>query len=699
MANNIQNRISFYQNVAHTKDSLMKSEVQRLQLEKEFHKNVNSDKKFIKDKALKLQAYYKKLCDDERNSSLRNQHILAEMSRVDQHFQYLESKLERLTTLKKECEKHLTNNYPGWNEFKINILNNNSNQNQNTWSSIANNQNKPNSNQFTLQSGLQNFGEIQNRIGSYLSSTGINEQQSGDTINNYKSPKQEQMRQNFLLKPDINYLNEQQNQKIASNEQNNNLQGLLIKQNLASPPDNFIADALIKSNPLFNSTSNPSSPIKQSQGRQSTDNIVKEYEREIAMQDGTYNMLNQQNNATIPGIDELFKSATQNKSQPTWQHTQLVRNFEDSDGPTSPLSNNNKSETSEVNEEFSRKRGGSLRQELNLSGLYRLLDVVESDMNHTIHPQKYYRQDQPPYKSRLDIIKWAIKNDSNLDDMDAGNVSMVVLDQLRVVVRKQTKNACLFTREILSFSVADINENIVEKYIIDAKDKDLWKRLLRHFCLLKRFCSMDSAILANLFAPSLIAQDGFGAQKAIQFLEKIINASVNTHEFDKSDGRTETSFYDEMHVSSKLKDTKTYQNFIMSTGSKKPSRFSDDEDEIEKIVAPPKGILSSGLSNVKPTIPTTFPTQNNTVSPRDGEFDFSQSSSDVRGDPGMIVYVNKSLNSTKSSKDKKPIYMRDYDSDLDESDDSNKSPNTYNDGRVDSMNRNKISDASLEFYN
>ena len=45
--------------------------------------------------------------------------------------------------------------------------------------------------------------------------------------------------------------------------------------------------------------------------------------------------------------------------------------------------------------------------------------------------------------------------------------------------------------------------------------------------------------------------------------------------------------------------------------------------------------------------------------------------------------------------------MRDYDSDLDDSDDSSnqKSPNTYNDGRVDSMNRNKISDGSLEFYN
>ena len=211
----------------------------------------------------------------------------------------------------------------------------------------------------------------------------------------------------------------------------------------------------------------------------------------------------------------------------------------------------------------------------------------------------------------------AIKSDKNLDDMDAGNVSMVVLDQLRVVVRKQTKNSCLFTREILSYSVADISEAIVEKHLSDAKDKELWRRLLRHFCLLKRFCSIDTPILATLFAPRLIAQDGFGEQKAIQFLEKIINASANVaHDFDKSDGRTESSFYDELHISSKLKDTKTYQNFIMSTSGKKPSRFSDDEDEIEKIVAPPKGILSTGISSAKPTIPSTFPTQNNALSPR-----------------------------------------------------------------------------------
>ena len=260
----------------------------------------------------------------------------------------------------------MSTHYPGWNE----IRNNNYNQNQNTWSSIANNQVKPNStqNQFSLQYGLQNFGEIQNRIGTYLSSTSLNEQSANFNNENTKpnnNPNniQERMRQNFLLKPDISYFNQQQQQQDQNsmpNEQNL-LQGLVLKPNLISPPNNmhdsFIADALIKSNPLLNSSSktNPTSPLKSQ--HHSNDNIVKEYEREIALQDGTYNMLNEQN-SNIPGIDELFKSAAQVKTQPTWQHTQVVRNFDDYDGPTSPVSNNNKSETSEGNDEFSRRRGG-----------------------------------------------------------------------------------------------------------------------------------------------------------------------------------------------------------------------------------------------------------------------------------------------------------------------------------------------------
>ncbi len=53
-----------------------------------------------KAKAIKLKAYYTKLCDDETKSARRNQKILADLQRIDNQFQLLEGKLERLANLK-----------------------------------------------------------------------------------------------------------------------------------------------------------------------------------------------------------------------------------------------------------------------------------------------------------------------------------------------------------------------------------------------------------------------------------------------------------------------------------------------------------------------------------------------------------------------------------------------------------------------
>ena len=170
------------------------------------------------------------------------------------------------------------------------------------------------------------------------------------------------MRQNFLLKPDLNYFNQDNNNKSEQKNQPSNLMKGLARQDFENDRNesNFVADALIKSNPLLmmnSSINSTSSPTKPQQSGQQNDSIVKEYEREIALQDGTYNMLNQQNASFTPGVDELFKSP--NKNQPTWQHTQIVRNFDGYDEPTSPVSNQNKSEESESqsNEEFSRRKG------------------------------------------------------------------------------------------------------------------------------------------------------------------------------------------------------------------------------------------------------------------------------------------------------------------------------------------------------
>jgi hypothetical protein len=80
------------------------SENERLKLEMEFNKMANSDQVVHKSKAAKLKAYYTKLCEDEAKSTKRNQHLLNELKRVDAQFQQLESKLQRLTNLKVNCQ-------------------------------------------------------------------------------------------------------------------------------------------------------------------------------------------------------------------------------------------------------------------------------------------------------------------------------------------------------------------------------------------------------------------------------------------------------------------------------------------------------------------------------------------------------------------------------------------------------------------
>ncbi len=51
----------------------------------------------MKTKTLKLQAYYRKLCEDEKASKIRNQQLLADLSSIETKFHYLEEKLIRLS--------------------------------------------------------------------------------------------------------------------------------------------------------------------------------------------------------------------------------------------------------------------------------------------------------------------------------------------------------------------------------------------------------------------------------------------------------------------------------------------------------------------------------------------------------------------------------------------------------------------------
>lgn len=226
---------------------------------------------------------------------------------------------------------------------------------------------------------------------------------------------------------------------------------------------------------------------------------------------------------------------------------------------------------------------------------------------------------------------------------------MIILDQLSGVIKKNTKNKCIFTPDLMGLSVTDINENVVSNYLKDQKDKELWVRLIKHWNYLKRYASIDTYTLAGKFAPSLLGANTTGVEKAIKFLEKIISNNSQHDPLNDSKSVTETSLNQELILasSSKLKESSVYQDFIMNTSqksqlNKKSHDVEDDDDDIDVMVAP-KSTGGSGnsknyvLSNIK------SPRQ-----PLDYEFDFSQNS--VSESQKKAISLKQSL---RSSNDKK----------------------------------------------
>lgn len=193
--------------------------------------------------------------------------------------------------------------------------------------------------------------------------------------------------------------------------------------------------------------------------------------------------------------------------------------------------------------------------------------------------------------------------------MDSTDISMVIHDQLPIVIRKYTSKGCLFSSELLLHTVTDISEKLVRYSLDNLNDKDLWDHLFKHFLSLKRTSLLDSGSIGELFAAALIG-DSFSPNKAkaVKFLEKIVNlssAQINDP-LAESHSFTETSMNKSLVLASnsKLKETSAYQQFILgSTGNSNKSTLKKneeededdyDDDDIDALVAP-----KSTTSNLK----------------------------------------------------------------------------------------------------
>jgi hypothetical protein len=257
---------------------------------------------------------------------------------------------------------------------------------------------------------------------------------------------------------------------------------------------------------------------------------------------------------------------------------------------------------------------------------------------------------QVSFYVKVKIFRLA-RDNKPLNDIDPADITMIILDQLSGVIKKNTKNKCIFTPDLMGLSVTDINENVVSNYLKDQKDKELWIRLIKHWNYLKRYASIDAYTLAGKFASSLLGANTTGVEKAIKFLEKIISNNSQHDPLNDSKSVTETSLNQELNLvsNSKLKESLVYQDFIMNTSQKSQSHkkshdMEDDDDEIDAMVAP-KSTGGSGNSKnyVLSNTMIKSPRQ-----PLDYEFDFSQNS--VSESQKKAISLKQSL---RSSRDKK----------------------------------------------
>ena len=223
---------------------------------------------------------------------------------------------------------------------------------------------------------------------------------------------------------------------------------------------------------------------------------------------------------------------------------------------------------------FSRaKRPGSLRMELNRSGLYFLLDYLEREFVDTIDKQKFYRHDPPTLAQKRSIIDIANRQDrSAINDLDPTTTSMAILDQLPSTVRRSTTHQCLLTEEILSANIRDLDQNAIAAKLPE-QDRSLWTRLMDHFMKLIKCHIMNSHVLASKFTPALLPDQAYVSQdKARNLLEHILEKHVGTQPPSSEDDETSA----ETKPAMKLTGTppSTWLTKLASTG-----RIDDDDDD------------------------------------------------------------------------------------------------------------------------
>ncbi|KAK2148770.1 hypothetical protein LSH36_484g04103 [Paralvinella palmiformis] len=490
--------VAFYQKIKDLQDRQHEKEKQRLELEQQFNSYIKSDHRLARLKAIRLENYWKKICEDEKRSQLRNEKLLQEFERVDSHMATLSARTERLRAMKKQYEDCVEKAYPNWKEKILHHLQ----------------QEKYVARQTQLESNFQ-----AQQTAAAASVTHLTSQTAIPPAGN------------FMREPAV------------------------ISQPLAGTsgavPTTFQASTTATNAGYVNIPDQPTAYHKQ-RGEKSQNVATASGQARVSGTDPAISQKTDMYNKERDADDEQSSQGEGQQPVKRPSHTSREAQQKSSTHQVAPQAAKEwrTDDTDDFDSEMSLPLSGyeskskpvistsqsrpvksqtnesiTLSPEITLEGLYNLLAAIERELPTSTMLSEIYQTELPVESVRQEIMANANKG-SLLSHMNCGSISMVVIDQLPLLV-SSCEDGCLLPDNIICQPSPIATQDSV-RLSVHLTSRAFWDHLCEHFVCLLRHNAMNPGKIAEIFAPLLISDDSPYSNGATALLNTVLqNADVD----------------------------------------------------------------------------------------------------------------------------------------------------------------------------
>ncbi|RUS78547.1 hypothetical protein EGW08_013690 [Elysia chlorotica] len=626
--------VAYYEKQKDLQDTITNCEQQRMELERQFRRALQADQTSSKMKATRLNAYWRKICEDERRAKQRNEMMMREFERIDAHMAEMNARTQRLASVKKQYEDYISRTYPQWDELMHGDPSRQHQPNQQPQATHQKAQDQHSQQHKQSQDEISAKPQQRSRTSSqqqeYEQSIPQKQhQQLRQEQQHTSSQRQQQQQQNYQQRQQEQSQSQQPNQSYKNKQEHQD-----SHQERFSPYQNVTASSQ-------NSKAVSGSESGGSEYANLPGPAPKEEIQVLSARDqkaSSDHQIPQQKTQHTHAVEVHHHSPTDNAMSPTNEENEETSEFgSDTDIPMGQSLGNTQvrvePQSAQVKAEPKKTStvSSSFKAELSAEGLFLLLRHVEADVREAFSVEGYYRSSWPDSAMKSNIIR-AANEGSDLSRVDANLVSMVVLEQITLIVRNLAEKS-LLPLDLLDGNMAILTADKLRQHL-SPEAQVIWDALFSHFVTLVRANVMEPHELSAIFTPCMVA-DGNAQEKGhafiVHLLEKVYGEERNEAPSNqqkvaqwskgvspKSTLEGSGSFADDGRVpplkfgslldrpmsddessyinsslprdAVPLNETAAYKNMISGTASQVPTRQQssgpeDTDDDVEKQVA------------------------------------------------------------------------------------------------------------------